>query len=177
MVETKKEAAPVLKKAGKPKLGFAARMLLIVIIFAGVVYQAAAVVMIVGMLPSIVAFLTDATRDKTRAFTIALLNFVTCFYFVLIVTADSPRMDVAIQIVSTPLYIVVMYMGAATGYFLDWATTGISNIFMTGKARSRQQAIKKRQEELVKRFGPEVTGKVPLDQDGYPLVVDVLGAQ
>lgn len=168
MVEVK--TAPISQRAAVPaKVTLAQRLLLVSIVMMGVVFQAAAIVFLIGMLPTFVAFLADGSRDKTRAFTVALLNFVTCFHFVMGVALDTPTIAGAIDVVSNPLYIVVMYGGAAAGYFLDWALTGISNIVMTGRARLRLDAIKKRQEELILRWGREVTGDIPLDVEGYPI--------
>ncbi len=175
MVDEKKEggadpAVSVKKKRGGMK--FRQRFLLMIIVLVAAAFLPVTLVIIVGMIPSVVAFMADPTRQKTRAFTVALLNFVTCFPFLLDIALaqPGPTMDMAVYIITDPLKIVIMFAGAAGGYFLDWTMAGISNVIMTGRARSRLDAIDKRQEELVRRWGSEVTGKVPVDADGFPLI-------
>jgi hypothetical protein len=62
-----------------------------------------------------------------------------------------------------------MYMSAAVGYLIEWSVTGMVVIFMTEKGKARLEEIAKRQKELVRKWGPEVTGELKLGPDGFPL--------
>lgn len=156
--------------AKKKKLKFSQQLFMIFLILLGSAFVPITVVFVVGMLPSFVAFLVDTSRDKTRALTVSLMNFVSVFPFLLIIAMDNYSMDGAVTILTQVLNPVIMYAGAAAGYFLDWTFAGVSNILMTARAKQRLESIKKRQEELVRRWGQEVTGEVPLDPDGFPLI-------
>jgi hypothetical protein len=147
----------------------AANLLLSVILLLAVIFLPVAIVLAVGMLPSIVAFMADATRDRTRCLTVSLINFITCFPFVIQVATGPQTIDMALPVITDPINIVIMYAGAVGGYFLDWTMAGISNVIMTARARSRLVEIEKQQKELERRFGEEVTGRIPVDQDGFPL--------
>jgi hypothetical protein len=152
------------------KLKFSQQIFMIVLILVGSAFIPITIVLVIGMLPSFVAFLVDTSRDKTRALTVSLMNFVSVFPFLLMVAMDHYSMDGAVTILTQILNPVIMYAGAAAGYFLDWTFAGVSNIVMTARAKQRLEAIRKRQEELVRRWGREVTGDTPLDPDGFPMV-------
>lgn len=147
----------------------AEKMFLFLVVVLAAAFLPVSTVLAVGMLPTFVAFFTDPTREKTRAFTIGLLNFIPCFHFCMQVALDTPTMDGALAVLTDPINIVIMFAGGAAGYFFDWTFAGISNVIMTGRARQRLEGIDKRQEELVRRWGKEVTGTIPLDPDGFPL--------
>lgn len=149
-----------------------AKMLLACMMLVGAVFLPVAVVFMVGMLPSFVAFFVDTTRERTRAFTVGLLNFVTCFPFILDVAMKTQTLESAYDVLMDPVNIIVMFSGAVAGYFLDWTMAGISNVIMTTKAKARLETIDKRHAELKRRFGVEVTGEIPVDVDGFPLHKD-----
>lgn len=165
--DAKKEAAPKKKKGN-----FSQRLLLAVFLLVGAAFLPISLLLMVGMMPSLVAFMAEPRRPKTRALTVMLMNFVACFPFLLMVAFDNPTMEGSYAILSDPVNIVIMFAGAAAGYFLDWTLAGISNIVMTGRARQRLDAIDKRQAELARRWGREVTGEIPLDPDGFPLPME-----
>ncbi|MCC7304799.1 MAG: hypothetical protein IT558_00910, partial [Alphaproteobacteria bacterium] len=75
----------------------------------------------------------------------------------------------ALEIVSDPTAIVVMYAAAAVGYLIDWSVAGLVANILFQKAISRQKAIKERQKAMVERWGMEVSGQIPLDPHGFPL--------
>lgn len=152
----------------KPKrMKFSQQVFMIALILLGAAFMPVTVVFVIGMLPSFVALLVDTTQDKTRALTVSLMNFVAVFPFLLMVALDNYSMGAAIDIVTKAINPVIMFAGAAAGYFLDWTFSGVSNIIMTGRAKSRLESIKKRQEDLVRRWGQEVTGNVATDPDGF----------
>jgi hypothetical protein len=157
------------KSAKKPGGGLGIKLLAAMVIAFAAAFLPVTVTLVVGMLPSIAAFLADHSREKTRAVTVSLMNFVACFPFLLDVALAPQIMDSAYAVILNPLSIVIMYLGAVMGYFLDWTMAGISNVIMTTRAKQRLDMIARRQKELVRRWGPEVTGEIPVDQDGFPL--------
>ena len=72
-------------------------------------------------------------------------------------------------LITDPRTIIVMYSAAGIGYMIDWALSGIIATIMMQRATSRLKAIRERQEEMVVRWGPEVTGELLLDSEGFPL--------
>lgn len=158
------------KQKTKPSMGFKARLFLVMVTLAGAAFLPVTVVLIVGMLPTVAAFLVDTTRDKTRTLTIGLMNFVGCFPFLMDISFQPQTLQSSYQVLAEPLNIILMYSGAVAGYCLDWTMAGMSNVIMTARAKQRLDAIDKRQAELKRRWGREVTGDVALDNDGFPLI-------
>ena len=157
------------QKARKGGLGVGGSLMLGVLILLGAAFLPTTTGLLACMLPTMVAFLVDPHRDKTLALTVGMLNFSSCFPFLLNLFTLGHTMDAAFSLVMNPVNIIIMYAGAAAGYFIDWTLAGISNVVMTARAHQRQEAIKKRQQELVSRWGLEVTGDLELDADGFPL--------
>ena len=82
---------------------------------------------------------------------------------------NGHNMDTALTLISAPLTIVVIYGAAAIGYMVNWALSGIVSTVIVQRSHIRLEDIDKRQKELVVRWGEEVSGEVPLGQDGFPL--------
>jgi hypothetical protein len=55
------------------------------------------------------------------------------------------------------------------GWIIDWATAGMVATIMQQSGVRRLADIKARQAALVERWGPEVTGDLPLDPYGFPV--------
>jgi hypothetical protein len=62
-----------------------------------------------------------------------------------------------------------MYSAAGIGYMIDWALSGIVATIMIQRSSGRLKAIRTRQDEMVERWGREVTGEMVLDSEGFPL--------
>ncbi len=133
-----------------------------------VLFSAVAVIMVVGMIPTIVAAIVDRTEGRIRALTIGAINFAGCAPFMIEVFKKGNNLETAITYILEPRTIVVIYFSAAMGYLIDWAMTGIVSSIMVQKTKSRLKDIQKMQKDLTDRWGMEVTGTIPLDEFGFP---------
>lgn len=122
----------------------------------------------IGMLPTIVARFSDKSRHRMRVLTIGFMNFAGCFPFWFKLMQGGHKFELAVNLIADPFNIVVMYGAAVVGYLIEWALVGVVAGLMAQKGRKRLEDIKKAQEELVERWGSEVTGNVPLDPFGFP---------
>ncbi|PZQ47722.1 MAG: hypothetical protein DI551_02870 [Micavibrio aeruginosavorus] len=134
----------------------------------GIMFWAVAILLIVGMIPTIVAAIVDRTKGKVRTLTIGAINFAGCAPFALEIFKRGNDLHTAISYVVQPRTIVVMYLAAGVGYMIDWAMTGIVSSIMVQRAKGRTKEIKKQQAQLIERWGVEVTGTIPLDEYGFP---------
>jgi hypothetical protein len=123
----------------------------------------------VGLLPTFVAGFVDRSPGRTKAITVGALNLAGCFPFLLQLWSQGHTFDRAISIVSNPTAIITMYAAAAVGYFIDWTLTGFVAGIMRQRGQARLKVIAETQEELIKRWGREVSGEIPLDEYGVPL--------
>lgn len=137
----------------------------------GIVYSAVAIVFVVGMIPTLVAAIVDKTKSKTKAMTVGAMNFAGCMPFMVEVWKKGGSLDTAITYILEPRTIVVIYFAAMMGYLIEWAVTGIVSSVMVQRGKARMIAIREHQKELTERWGPEVTGNIPLDHYGFPIEV------
>ncbi len=153
----------------RAKLGWQGRILLAVMIGASVLFLPSTVLILIGMLPTIAARIIDRTPERTKVLTVGFMNFAGVFPYWYELVETGHKFDNALAIVSQPLTIVIMYAAAVMGYVIEWGVTGFVTSMMVHKGRARLETIKKVQDGLIRQWGPEVSGEIPLNQHGYPL--------
>lgn len=161
------------RKKKRKNVGWKAQILLILLILLCVLFSSVAVLMIVGMIPTVVALIVDRTEGRMRAVTVGAINFAGCAPFMIEVFKRGNNLELAINYIVQPRTIVVMYFAAAIGYVLDWALTGIVSSIMVQKHKRRLVAINEEKQQLIERWGEEVSGTIPLDEYGFPKAEDV----
>ena len=157
------------KKKQKKSSAWKFHVLSAVGLMMGIVYSAMAIVFVVGMIPTLVCSIVDKSVHRTKTMTVAAMNFAGCVPFMLEVWKKGGGLDTAITYILEPRTIVVMYFAALMGYLIDWAVTGIVSSVMVQRGKARMIAIREHQKDLVERWGPEVTGNIPLDAYGFPI--------
>ena len=155
-------------KKKKKKGGIGLQILLAVSLLGAVLFMPTTILLVFGMLPTLVAVLVDR-GGGTRAITVGSMNICGCIPFLLDLWMTSHSAEYAVGLITDPRTIIVMYSAAGIGYMIDWALSGIIATIMMQRATSRLKAIRERQEEMVVRWGPEVTGELLLDSEGFPL--------
>lgn len=154
-------------KKQKPK-GWGLQIIMIFGFLAAVLFMPTTILLVIGMLPTVVAALVDR-RGGARAITVGSLNLCGCMPFLLDLWMTDHTTAVALGIIKNPSTIIVMYSAAGIGYLIDFALSGIVATIIVQRSTARLETIRKKQEELVTRWGKEVTGEMPLDAEGFPL--------
>lgn len=145
------------------------QMLMIFGMLTALVFLPTTALLFVGMLPTIVAAMVDRTKKKTKAVTVGAMNIAGCTPFLLELWTKGNSFEQSFAIMSKPAVVVTIYSAACIGYMIDWAMSGIVSNVLYQKGLARQQAIIDRQEDLIERWGKEVTGEIPLDAQGFPI--------
>ena len=122
----------------------------------------------VGMMPSIAAYFIDKTKQQLKAMTVGCLNFSACFYYWLELVSSDHSLVTAWEIIS-PTSISIMYAGAIAGYIVEWGVSMAVAVVMVQSGKSKLSSIRKQKEEMVERWGVEVTGVYRLDVNGFLL--------
>ena len=151
------------------KFGWHGQLLLIIFFVTAVVFLPTTILLFIGMLPTVGARLVDRSKARTKVFTVGFLNFSGCFPYWFKLVEQGHKFENTMQILSNPTTIVVMYAAAGIGYMIEWAVTNTVAGFMVQRGKRRLEDIRKFQEEMVVRWGVEVTGDLPLDQAGFPI--------
>ncbi|MEM7650974.1 MAG: hypothetical protein AAF204_02685 [Pseudomonadota bacterium] len=161
------------KKGAKKQKGFTSaqktQMFMIVTLMMSIAFLSSAMILFIGLLPTFVAFFVDRTKKKTKAVTVGAMNLAGCMPFLMELWMSETTMTKAFSIVLDPMAIIVMYSAAGVGYIIDWALTLIVAGVLFQRGTSRKKAIEKRQAELIERWGEEVSGRIPIDAEGFPL--------
>ncbi len=137
-------------------------------LLAAVLFIPSTILLVVGMLPTVVAALIDR-KGGARAITVGALNLCGCIPFLMDLWTKGHTTGLAVNLITDPLTIIVMYAAAGIGYMIDWALSGIVATILVQRSTARMEAIRKRQADLVARWGKEVTGELPLDSEGFPV--------
>ncbi len=145
------------KKKANRKISIQERILLIAFFLTSLVFYKVAIVLLVGMLPTIVIRLVDKTPERTKVLTIGFMNFAGCFPYCFQLFTKGAEASI-VPIIANPMNIVIMYSGALVGYIIEWGVVGFVASIMVQKGKQRLIDIRKTQENLVKKWGPEVTG-------------------
>lgn len=154
------------KKKGS---GMSVRLFLVLIIILSAVFLPTAIFLFVGLMPSFVAFFVDRSRKKRKCVTVGAMNLAGCMPFLLELWTTDHTFARAMDLLLDPAAITLIYSAAGIGYFLDWFIAMVVSGYMYQRGVARAKSIKKYQEELVERWGIEVTNTVPLDPEGFPI--------
>jgi len=159
------------KKKNKSKNGMSmgGRILAVAGLVTAIVFMPTTIFLCFAMLPTVVAALIDRSGKGTRAVTIGSMNIAGCTPFLIELWTKSHTPDMALTLITDPRTIIVIYCAAGAGYLIDWAMTGIIGTLMVQRGTQRLKDIKKKQKELVERWGEEVSGHIPLDEHGFPI--------
>jgi hypothetical protein len=155
------------KKTKKKKSSWRGQLIGAVGMIAAVVLMPTTIFLFLTMLPSAAAGVSDRIRGGTTAITVGAMNLAGAFPFLLQLWTSDHTLDHALNLATDPRTIIVVYAVAGIGWVIDWAMSGLTVSLLFKRTRARLDAIKKRQEALVKRWGKEVTGEVAIDEEGF----------
>ena len=158
-----------MSKTKNKRDNWQAQLILTILVVAGVLFAPTTIILLCGMTPTIVAAYTDRSRERMRGITIGALNLAGCTPFVIQLWLSEHTIENALGMLSDPMTWMIMYAAAGVGYCLEWAIVSSVSIFYAEKAKLRIKSIEKLQDELVERWGKEVTGQIPLDEYGFAL--------
>lgn len=153
----------------KKKIGLKSFFILLVTLIVSIIFWSSSLLIIVGMLPSLVLWVIDKTIDKSKTLTIAAMNFVGCYPYLIEVWNSTYPAEQSVKLLTDPLTIIMIYCMALLGYIINYITAMVVASHVYEKTEKRIQAIDKEIIELEKRWGKKVNGDIPLDPKGFPL--------
>ncbi|MES2729100.1 MAG: hypothetical protein V4621_03250 [Pseudomonadota bacterium] len=148
------------------------QLLIVMALVAAVVFLSSTIMLLIGMLPTIVAVLSDRSPKRLKTVTVGCLNFAACFPFWMDLITSGHTTEQAMHMIGQPTTIIVMFMGAGAGYGLEIFLTQMVAKLSVQQGYSRLKRIKEQQQKLLERWGPEVSGDIPLDNAGFPMSRD-----
>ena len=121
------------------------------------VFTGSVILLLVGMAPTMVAYIIDRTPKKYAAFCVGGMNFTGVFPSILKLWAGNPDVRTGIQIAFNPFDLTVMYGAAAFGWMLYQAIPPVVAAMIAVSAHHRISQLRSRQRELIKEWGDALT--------------------
>jgi len=169
MAKAKKNKNKKQKKKSSVKFNPKILLFLIAMAVMMMVYMAAALIFILGMMPTLAAYVTDKIPGKNKTLTIGALNFSVCFYYIMqIVTHPVPK-DAAMDYLINPKTLIIIYCAALLGYFINYGVTILVASTLKQRSEMRLNKIEDSKRALIERWGQKVDGIKPLDVHGFPI--------
>jgi len=112
-------------------------------------------VLIVGMLPAIVAFVVDQTRHKYAPLCVTGMNFSGVFPSLLMLWLGENSFSSAIDLIVDPMMLLMMYGAAAFGWLLFIAIPPVVAAFISVMLEHRIAYLRSVQKRIVEEWGEE----------------------
>lgn len=142
----------------KKKKSFKRRFFAVAIFVAALSFMPTTFLVLIGILPSFVAFYVDEDKRKRGAFTIMCLNLAAVIGFVVVLWDRGHSIANSIALLMEPLTLMIIYFAAFIGWLLTKFIPPVISEYTKISARRRIRVIEKEQKELVKNWGAEVRG-------------------
>jgi hypothetical protein len=115
-----------------------------------------AMVLFIGLLPTLVAVLVDATPRRYAARTVAGLNFVGVMPYVTKLWAGQNDIAAAGRLITDPFVLVIMFGAAAVGWIMFASFPELVAGVASMNASRRIAQLKQRQAELIDEWGEAI---------------------
>ena len=148
-------------KTEKPaKKGFGTKIIIICMIMAigAVAMLPTTIIIVLGLIPTWVAYVVDDSRDRSLGRVVLCLNFAGVLPSLLRLWQHGHTTTNALNIVMEPIMMALMLIPAAFAWmiysYVPYLVVGI----VRRKAEMRIRSLDKSQEDLVEQWGDRVTG-------------------
>ncbi len=124
------------------------------------VYASPTVLLLIfGMLPSSVAYITDRSKEKYSAFCIAAMNFTGVFPYMMELWSMGHTLSDSVQILTNVFALFVMYGSAGFGWALFSSITPVVSTVLATFHSSRISTLRSTQRTLISEWGEGVAHK------------------
>lgn len=131
--------------------------LFIGIALASAFFASTSLLIIVGTLPTLVAFITDRSRGKSAALSMSVLNFAGTLPFVITLWRTGQGLGAALQLLAQPYTWLVMYGSAGIGWAIYHYLPKFIATYVALRAQSQLGSLQNLQKKLVEKWGPNVS--------------------
>lgn len=146
------------KKSGGGKLRIA--LLYIACLVLAVIFKGSFIFLLIGMLPSIVAYIADTTKEKEIYRCVLACNIAGILPYTWDVFSVSS--DDSLRVISDPNMWFGIYAFAGVGWLLVWLMPYLAELVTEFSYNSRVAKLEAMQKQLVAEWGPEIQRKVEL---------------
>jgi len=152
MAMDKQKAAP--RKVGSVKAWLYTLVVAGLIFF---VFLEVFILIVVGMVPTISAFLIDRSPRRYFTMTVAFANVVGVLPSAFrLFSGGSSGIDGAMELITDPVVLLSMYGAGAIGWFILYIVPPFVSVGLAMSNEMKTKAIRKRQKELVDNWGEDI---------------------
>lgn len=119
---------------------------------------------LIGMIPTYVAFATDDDRQKSGAVSVGAMNFAEIVPFIIDLWSKGQTMSNAFRILSDPANLLVILGAAAVGHMIVYAIPQAIASLTLNQAELRIKGLRKNMENLKEAWGEDVATTKPIDK-------------
>lgn len=121
---------------------------------------------LIGMLPTFVALITDNDPQKSSTGAVGAMNFAGLTPFILDLWMKGQTMENTMHILRESSSWLIILGAAAVGQMIVFAVPQAMTSLTLAHAESRLKILKKNLEQLQASWGPDVANTKPLDKIG-----------
>lgn len=153
-----KPAAKAAPSPGPKKVKTGGMVLGVIGAVCAVMLMPTTILVVVGMLPTAVAYFVDTSRERALGPTVLCLNFSGVLPALLQLWQQGHTVDNALNTLMQPINMVFMLIPAAFGWLLFAYVPYLVIGFIRRKAEARMKSLEKYQQDLVGQWGDAVSG-------------------
>ena len=124
-----------------------------------VVFPESVILLFIGLLPTIVAFMIEKSPEKYSTFCVGAMNITGVFPSMLELWAGQNNITQAIQIITNILDLVIMYAAASFGWLLYIAIPPVVRALQNVVGQKKIIELVNRQRELIGEWGEDITSQ------------------
>jgi hypothetical protein len=131
--------------------------------------HATLIVLIIGMVPTFVAFLIDRHPMKYTTRTVGYLNFCGVLPYALELWQGANDFQAALELILDPLAWLIILCSAAAGWAIVYSVPPVVSAYLAVTSEIKEKTFSGRQKELVEQWGSgvrqEALGGAPVEED------------
>ena len=143
----------------------ATKTILVLVVVATLIFTLPTVmVLIVGMIPTFIAYATDRRKEKYKTVSVGSLNFVGVLPLLVTLWTKDHSFDMGFTVLADPFNWLMVLGSASAGWTIYLVAPSIVSIFLQARIELSVERLKKRQARLIEEWGEGVSGDRKLNQ-------------
>jgi len=114
--------------------------------------------LVIGMIPTLIAYATDRRKEKYKTVCIGSLNFVGILPLLVTLWTKDHSFDMGFSVLSDPFNWLMVLGAVSGGWTIFLVAPSLVSLFLGARIEMSADRLKKRQEKLIEEWGEGVSG-------------------
>ena len=115
------------------------------------------IIIFFGLLPTIVAFIIDRSKQRNASFCVGGINFCGVFPYLIELWTGDNSMDMSVRILTDVFSLVIMYGAAGFGWMIYLTLPPVIAAFLSVTAQHKVSTLRSTQRQLIEEWGDDVS--------------------